>query len=148
MQVTSFCTLGMIREPIDLYLVWLPICIFVFFLGIYLLCFYFTDHPLASLLVACSFMLVRRTVWDWWGLGPMYTMSARGLVLSLLPLGLWVFFKCDGKLKPLALCFLGWGLVSNLHPLSGWGFVELLGLTILIVEKFSPAKKKKYLEMK
>ncbi len=137
MRVTEWITFGVFKEPIDLFLVWLPMCVFLFFVGNYLLCLRFTGNSLASLLIACSFMLVRRTIWDWWGVGPIFTMSARGLALSLLPLALWAYFQCRGHLGYLAGWFFLWGLVSNLHPLSGWGFVELLGVTILVSEHFS-----------
>jgi len=136
MDFTNKLTFGAVQEPIDLYLIWLPIAFLLFFAGNYLLSYEFTKNSSASLLVACCFMLVRRTVWDWWGIGPTYTMSARGLVLTLLPLGLWAFFRCQSNFKKLAVFSLGWGFISNFHPLSGWGFMEFLGLTILIVERF------------
>ena len=91
MRATDALTLGLIHEPIDLFLLWLPVGFLLFFWGNYLLAFRFTHDRWASLLVACSFMLVRRTPWDWWGMGPTYTMSARGLALCVLPLGLWAF---------------------------------------------------------
>jgi len=138
MRITDALTFGLFSEPIDLFLLWLPICVFSFFSGIYLLCLRFSGDQLASLLVACSFMLVRRVIWDWWGVGPVFdTVSARGVVLSFLPLALWAYFLCEEHPGGLACCFLVWGLISNLHPLSGWGFVELLGITILIAERFS-----------
>ena len=136
MDVTNYLTCGLFKEPIDLFLFWLPICIVLFFVGNYLLCLKFTSSRWASLLVTCSLMIVRRTIWDWWGLGPMFTMSARGLVLTFLPLGLWAYFQYQDRLGRLACCFLIWGCISNLHPLSGWGFVEFLGITILICERF------------
>ncbi len=136
MRITHWATPGMFQEPIDIYLLWLPVCVFAFFLGIYLLCLRFTRTPLASLLVACSFMLVRRVVGDWWGIGPTFTMSARGLVMSFMPLLLWLFFECRGQLIPLAWTFFCWGVLSNLHPLGGWGLVEFLGITMLLADRF------------
>jgi hypothetical protein len=138
LEFTNRMTFRSIQEPIDLFLIWLPIGFVLFFIGNYLLSYEFTHNGLASLFVASCFMLVRRTVYDWWGIGPMFTMSARGLVLSCLPLGLWFFFQCYSDIKKLAFFSLIWGLISNLHPLSGWGFMEFLGLTILCIEKFRP----------
>ncbi len=138
MRATEAVTFGALHEPIDLFLVWLPVCMLFFYAGIYLLCLRFTGDRVASLLVACAFMLVRRTVWDWWGLGPTYTMSARGLAMALMPLMLWAYFRCRHNMGWLALCFLAWGLVSNLHPLGGWGLLEVLGIAILVSERFSP----------
>lgn len=136
MWVTDALTLGRVREPIDLFLLWLPVGFLLFFTGNYLLALRFSGDQRAALLVACAFMVVRRTIWDWWGIGPTFTMSARGPVLSLLPLAFWAFLKCDGKLRRLGAVFFCWGLVCNLHPLSGWGFVEFLGIAILITERF------------
>lgn len=136
MQFTEFITGGILSEPIDLFLLWLPICQAVFFVGIYLLASRFTGDRWASFLIACSFMLTRRILWDWWGLGPTYTMSARGPVLSCLPLMLWWYFRCEGRLTWLIPSFLIWGGISNLHPLSGWGAVELLGVTLLVADRF------------
>jgi hypothetical protein len=147
MRFTDILTLGSIKEPIDLFLVWLPVCFLLFFIGNYLLSWHFTRHHWVSLLIACSFMLVRRTVWDWWGIGPTYTMSARGLVLSVLPLSLWIYFQVQNRFSWLALCFFCWGLISNLHPLGGWGLVEFLGITILLAENFSLTAWKKVLIM-
>lgn len=138
MRVTEIVTFGCMREPIDLYILWLPVCMVAFFIGIYLLCVRFTGDRVASTLVACVFMLIHRTPWDWWGLGPMITMSARGLALALMPLMLWAYFECRGNLLRLGLCFFAWGLVSNLHPLGGWGLLEFLGIAILILERFHP----------
>jgi hypothetical protein len=145
LRVTEIATFGLISEPVDYYLIWLFFGLLLFFFGNYLLCLRFTGNPWASLFVACAFMLVRRTIWDWWGLGPTFTMSARGMILSFLPLALWLYFRYEKK--PLALfgLFFAWGLLSNLHPLSGWGFVELLGITILISERFTIAAWKKVL---
>jgi hypothetical protein len=134
---TEVLTGGMTQEPIDLHLIWLPVMVVVFFLGIYLLCEHFTKSHWASLLVACSFMLVRRSIWDWWGIGPIFTLSARGPVLAFIPLALWGYFRCRENLFKLACFFLLWGFVSNLHPLSGWGFVEFLGIAILLRDRFS-----------
>ncbi len=139
MRFTEGITFGRVAEPIDLFLLWLPVCQILFFAGILLLAFQFTRDRWASLLTACSFMVVRRTIWDWWGIGPTYTMSARGLVLSVLPLGLWAYFRCKDDLRKLGGFFLFWGVISNLHPLSGWGLVELLGVTILVAERFRPS---------
>jgi hypothetical protein len=137
MGFTQAVSGGLISEPIDLFLLWLPLCMVLFFVGIYLLCFEFTRDRWASLLVACMFMLVRRVPWDWWGLGPTFTMSARGTVLSGMPLILWCYFRYQDRLGLLAICFFLWGLLSNLHPLSGWGLVEFLGITILLAERFA-----------
>jgi hypothetical protein len=136
MEFTNFVTGGIVSEPIDLFLLWLPVCQAVFFIGIYLLASRFTRNRWASFLIACSFMLTRRIVWDWWGLGPTYTMSARGLVLCCLPLMLWWYFRCERRLTWLIPSFLAWGAICNLHPLSGWGAVELLGITLLIADRF------------
>jgi len=137
MRVSDGLTFGSVREPIDLFLLWLPVCVFLFFIGNYILCHQFTRDGLASLLAACAFMLARRVIWDWWGAGPVFTtVSARGLVLSLLPLGLWSYLRWRDHIPSLACFFLVWGIISNLHPLSGWGFVELLGVTILWCGRF------------
>lgn len=136
MAFTDTITLHQISEPINLFILWLPFCILFFFAGIYLLAERFTGDRWASLWIACCFMLPRRTIWDWWGLGPLFTMSARGTVLSLIPLALWIYFKYQQDLRRLALAFLVWGWICNLHPLSGWGLIELLGITILFSERF------------
>jgi hypothetical protein len=138
MEVTDKICFKSVNEPIDLFLIWLPIAFILFFLGNYLLSYHFSRSHISSLLVACCFMLVRRTVYDWWGIGPTFTMSARGIVLALLPLGFWFFLQSYSDYKKLAVFSFCWGLISNFHPLSGWGLMEFLGLTLLFVEKSRP----------
>ncbi len=136
MRATDWLTQGWMAEPIDPFLLWLPMACLLFFAGTYLLALEFSGDPRAALFTACSFLAVRRTIWDWWGIGPTFTLSARGLVLCLLPLGLWAFLRCRNRISRLAPLFLAWGVLSNLHPLSGWGLVECLGISILVLERF------------
>jgi hypothetical protein len=138
MDFTDWITFRSLEEPIDLFLIWLPLAFILFFLGNYLLAYEFSRHHAGSILVACIFSLIHRTVYDWWGIGPTLTMSARGIVVAILPLALWSFHRLPAKrLKPLFVWALALGFMSNFHPLSGWAFAGFMGISFLVRERFS-----------
>ncbi|MDD2706618.1 MAG: hypothetical protein PHV34_01310 [Verrucomicrobiae bacterium] len=124
-------------EPVDWALVWLPFCEVFFFSGTFLLARRFSKDDWACLLAACCFTVVRRAIWDGWGVGPVSTIDSKGVVSACCPLLLWFVLRFHRRLPQLSIVFLGWGFLSNLHPTTGWGMTGALMLSWLLVERFS-----------
>jgi hypothetical protein len=79
--------------------------------------------------------LVRGIMWppgnEVWGIAGLWTMLPRTLFLALLPWVLWGWFQKRQSKKARLVIFFASGVIANVHPISGVGFITALLLADL-----------------
>jgi len=120
-------------------LVLMPVMMFVYLAGMFVLAYYTTESVLVATLVSSiSSLQWRGFPGDMWGVAGLQTVvTPRGLFCMLAP---WLFFlmfrwfrQRDRWWQLPLLAFLG-GLGANLHPPSGMIFTQLLLSMILLTQ--------------
>jgi hypothetical protein len=115
-----------------------PILVSIYLCGAYLLFFVLTQHKRASLLTAILSLPAWPTLIDSWGLDVPKNMLPRSVFLAFVPWLTLGLIRTSHRFVSTALAFLAIGLLANLHPVSGFGFAQILLLTILFQNKFRP----------
>lgn len=111
--------------------------VFLYLCGMYALLFKQTHSSTISAFVAVMSVTVTQTFGDWyWGLGPLSTISAQGLVIAFSPLVLLSYLRNENRLH------LGWtfafvGLLGNIHLVAASNFALVLLLMHLGRKRFS-----------
>jgi len=108
----------------------------IYLCGAYWLFFALAQHKLASVLTAILSLPAWPTLIDAWGLDVPKNMLPRSVFLAFVPWLTLGLIRASQRLLPAVAIFLAIGLLANLHPVSGFGFVQILLLTILLQNKF------------
>jgi hypothetical protein len=117
----------------------IPFLTVLYLAGAYRLFVFLTGHRQASLLVALLSLLGWRALMDSWGLNLPETPLPRNLFLALVPWLVLPLLRARDSLWVGIPVFLVIGLLANLHPVSAFGFTQVLLLIVLFEGRFRPA---------
>ncbi|GEM_PF-1293365 len=122
-----------LRAPV----VMTPFLLAAYLLGAYALFVWMTGHKAASLLAAVLSLFVRKALIDTWGMGGMSSMLPRSVFLAFTPWLVLGILCTRNRPFVAAGFFFAVGLLANMHPVSAFGFAQIVLLTTLASERFA-----------
>jgi len=110
---------------------------FVFLISMFVLTELVVKNTTASFLASLAATSIRWCVGGtYWGVSGILSSHPRTMFLMFSPLFLWLFIRWRDSPK-VYLAFLLVGIVSNIHPISGYLFSQILLLTFPSVRGFN-----------
>lgn len=115
-----------------------PLLVFIFLAGSYWLFHRLTGSVLASLLVAVFSLPQWKAIYDSWGLDVPMNMLPRSMFTASAPWLALGLIQARQRLGLQAILFFIVGLLANLHPVSAFGFAQILLFVVLWEGRFRP----------
>lgn len=127
--------LGGAGDPLNALRILGAACMLLYLLGMYLLLLRQTHNaPMAALLAVMSvaiFSLKR----PYWGVGPIFAVTPATLYLAFVPLLVLGFVQLRRRWSITGVFFLA-GLCGNIHLTSAINLVLVMGIALLLLERF------------